>query len=124
MTAPEDQAFAGRTAKDLHRDAMGLVMQGFMARMKREPDTAMLLFRQALDLERAAIRALEQPPEPTRSILYRSAGWMAVHCGQYDTAISLVLTGLAGSPPADIAAELNELLAAPGLSRMIRPRAF
>ena len=76
------------------------------------PDSAVPLFAQALELELAAIRQLESPAEPTWSVLHRSAGWMAVHCGQHDTAIRLATTALAGNPPADIADELQTLLAA------------
>ena len=101
-----------QTAQNIHRRAMNLAAQGFMAQMSSTPDSAVPLFAQALELELAAIRQLKAPVEPTWSVLHRSAGWMAVHCGQHDTAARLATTALAGNPPADIADELRTLLAA------------
>ena len=101
-----------QTVEDIHRQAMSLAAQGFVAQMSSTPDSAVPLFAQALELELDAIRQLEAPVEPTWSVLHRSAGWMAVHCGQHDTAIRLATTALAGNPPADIADELRTLLVA------------
>ena len=97
--------------KDPHHRAMGLVAQGFMAQMSPDPDAAIPLFEQALELEKAAIAALPEPIEPTYSVLHRSAGWMAFHCRQFRQAERVACQGLAGDPPDDIAAELRELLA-------------
>ena len=99
-----------RTAQELHRDAMNLAAQGFMAQMRNLPHNAVLLFEQALERELAAIGQLAEPVEPTWSVLHRSAGWMAFHCRQYDTAAHLAHIALAGNPPADIEDELRTLL--------------
>ena len=101
-----------QTVQDIHRQAMNLAAQGFVAQMSSTPESAVPLFAQALELELATIRQLKAPVEPTWSVLHRSADWMAVHCGQHDTAIRLATTALAGNPPADIADELRTLLAA------------
>ena len=99
------------TLKDCHRRAMDFVGQGFMAQMSPDPDAAIPLFEQALEMELAAIAKLPEPIEPTYSVLHRSAGWMAFHCRQFRQAERLACRGLAGEPPEDIAAELRELLA-------------
>lgn len=97
------------TLKDLHRRAMNFAGQGFMAQMSTDPDAAIPLFEQALELELAAIAELRDPVEPTYSVLHRSAGWMAIHCRQFRQAERLASRALAGDPPADIAVELRDL---------------
>ena len=96
---------------------MGFVGQGFMAQMGPDPDAAIPLFEQALELELAAIAELPEPLEPTYSVLHRSAGWMAFHCRQFRRAEQLASKALAGEPPADIAAELRDLLEQSKLQR-------
>ena len=98
------------TPRDIHRSAMDFAGQGFMAQMGPDPDAAIPLFEQAMELEMAAIAALPEPIEPTYSVLHRSAGWMAFHCRQFRQAERLACRGLAGAPPDDIAAELRDLL--------------
>ena len=97
------------TPRDLHRSAMDFAVQGFMAQMGPDPDAAIPLFEQALELELAAIAELPEIVEPTYSVLHRSAGWMAIHCRQFRQAERLACIALAGDPPADIAAELRDL---------------
>lgn len=97
------------TLKDLHRRAMNFAGQGFMAQMGTDPDAAIHLFEQALELELAAIAELRDPVEPTYSVLHRSAGWMAIHCRQFRQAEQLASRALAGDPPDDIADELRDL---------------
>ena len=98
------------TPRELHRSAMDFAAQGFMAQMSPTPQDAVSLFEQALDWELAAIAALPEPVEPTYSVLHRSAGWMAIHCRQFRKAEQLACRALAGDPPADIAAELRDVL--------------
>ncbi|HSH83397.1 MAG TPA: hypothetical protein VLA19_33100, partial [Herpetosiphonaceae bacterium] len=83
------------------------------------------------DHERAVVLALESfgreaqaadlvpegaASEPTRSILYRSAAWLALQANLPDDAVRLAEHGLAGSPPPEIAAELAEALATARMS--------
>ena len=98
------------TPQDLHRSAMDFAGQGFMAQMGPDPDAAVPLFERALEWELAAIAELPELVEPTYSVLHRSAGWMAFHCRQFRRAEQLACKALAGEPPADIAAELRDLL--------------
>lgn len=97
------------TSRDFHHRAMDFAVQGFMAQMGPDPDAAVPLFEQALELELAAIAELPELVEPTYSVLHRSAGWMAFHCRQFRRAEQLASKALAGEPPADIAAELRDL---------------
>ena len=94
---------------DLHGRAMDFAAQGFMAQMGEEPESAVNLFEEALELELAAIAELREPVEPTNSVLHRSAGWMAVHCGKFRQAEQLASRALGGEPPEAIAEELRGL---------------
>ena len=105
------------TSRDFHHRAMGFAVQGFMAQMGPDPDAAVPLFEQALEWELAAIAELPELVEPTYSVLHRSAGWMAFHCRQFRRAEQLAGKALAGEPPADIAAELRDLLEQSKLQR-------
>lgn len=111
QTATPPSPAQTQTAQELHREAMSLAAQGFMAQMTDLPNDAIPLFEQALERELATIGQLAEPVEPTWSVLHRSAGWMAIHCRRYDTAAELAETALAGNPPADVADELRALLA-------------
>ncbi len=47
--------------------------------------------------------------EPTRCVLYRSAGWIAVQAGWYDLALECAKLGLDGNIPEPIKTELEQL---------------
>ncbi len=95
---------------EFHRQAMDFAARGFMAQMNEGLGNAIDLFAEALELELAAIAELEDPVEPTNSVLHRSAGWMAFHSRQFRRAEQLACTALAGEPPDAIADELRILL--------------
>jgi hypothetical protein len=61
--------------KALHRDAMARTDMALDARQKGDEASAMLLFREAYELEAAAAEVLANEPEaePSRSVLFRSA---------------------------------------------------
>ena len=67
--------------------------------------------RQAYENELGAANQLRDPssPEPTRSILFRSAASLAVDCNELREAERLIGIGLSGNPPPDIAEELRDL---------------
>jgi hypothetical protein len=96
-----------------HRQAMASADEAFLARRNGHVDEASRLFAIALQYEmEAAIQAeWEQVPEPTRSVLYRSASTLALDCGRFREAERLAARGLSGDPPDDIAVELREVLA-------------
>ena len=95
---------------DFHHQAIDYAVRGFMEQMQGDAETASCHFEQALQFELAAIAELTEPIEPTHSVLHRSAGWMAYHCGQYRKAEQLAAFALAQEPPPEIANELRELL--------------
>lgn len=95
---------------DFHHQAVDYAARGFMEQMRGNAKSAAGCFEQALELELAAIGELTEPIEPTHSVLHRSAGWMAFHCGQYRKAEQLAAFALTQEPPPEIADELRDLL--------------
>lgn len=94
---------------DLHRRAMDKSALALMERMRGNSQEAMGLFEQALELELAAIAAVDEPVEPTFSVLHRSAATLALDCNQPRQAEKLVAIALAHDPPLEIADELRDL---------------
>ena len=97
-------------SNDLHRRSMDVSALALMDRMRGNPDNALGLFRQALELELAAIAELKEPIEPTFSVLHRSAATLALDSNQPRQAEKLVAYALAHEPPPEIADELRDLL--------------
>jgi len=97
---------------ELHDQAMAAAEAAFVAKRRGESQKAAELNREAYRLERkAAMSAVSvDAPEPTRSILLRGAGTLALWCGEYREAEKLAATALAGDPPPDVAEELRDLL--------------
>ncbi len=103
------------SANTPHNQAMDLVEAAILARAQGNTEQTTRLYAQALELELAAIRELEEQDErtePTWSVLHRSAGWMAFNSKQFRRAEKLACKALAGEPHPEIAEELRELLAA------------
>lgn len=99
-----------KAASDFHDKAMDLAELALLERIKGNLKSASALFEQALENELAAIDALEEPIEPTFSVLHRSAGTLALDCKRYRKAERIVATALArGAHPA-IEHELREVL--------------
>jgi len=101
------------TVRELHRTAMDLVDQAWIARHNGEQAQAEELTREALQREREAaeLAANRNAPEPSRSVLHRSAAALAYKCGEYQEAERLISVALAGEPPSAIAHELRVLQA-------------
>ena len=70
------------------------------------------LFEQALQLELQALAATEKAEGLWWSILHRSAGWLALDCGQPRLAEKLACAALAGDPDPAMAGQLREVLTA------------
>jgi hypothetical protein len=72
--------------------------------------------------------ANEWQAEPTRwplagrrpSVLYRSAATLALRCDEVQAAERLVVTGLMGHPPEEMAAELRDLFVQINLRSFLR----
>jgi tetratricopeptide (TPR) repeat protein len=94
---------------ELHEEAMDLADEGDRAKKRGDYAAAQTLYRRALELETHAADETPIGTEPTRSILYRSAAWLAIYCHLESEAEKLALKGLE-SAPSGIAAELREVL--------------
>jgi hypothetical protein len=94
-----------------HDEAMALAELAVVAKMKGDLEQANKLLRQAYENEvKAAMLVIgESSPEPTRSVLFRSAASLAIDCNDFREAERLIALGLSGSPPPDIADELRDL---------------
>ena len=98
--------------KVLHDKAMEYADKAFIARRAGVPEAAANCFLQAAWYEKeAALRVLPSSVEPTRSVLFRSAGTLALDSGQFGMAELLIAIGLEGNPPNAIRAELEEVRA-------------
>jgi signal transduction histidine kinase len=97
---------------DLHRSAMAMVDQALAAKRAGSETEARKYFAQALEKEREAaqICKAEAVPEPTFSTIHRSAAYLAYECTNETEALQLAFDALQGSPPPEIAAELESLI--------------
>jgi len=95
----------------LHNEAMNLAELAAVAKVKGNIEQADILLREAYENEVKAAELLIDlsSPEPTRSILFRSAASLAIDCNHLREAEKLIGLGLSGSPPSDIADELRDL---------------
>lgn len=97
----------------LHELAMERLDSALAAERAGMQGEARSAFRQAFQLERAAaelVLTLPDQPEPTRSVLLRSAASLALDCGQRGEAVRLARLGLERIAPDAIAEELKEVL--------------
>jgi hypothetical protein len=99
------------TIVESHRAAMDAAERADIARA-RGHESAAELYRTAFELEmRAATQAVqEDAPEPSRSVLLRSAASLALDCGEFRESERLISIALAGDPPHEIAEELRDLM--------------
>lgn len=90
---------------DLEKSCVALVNSKHDEAMKLADEKR---WAEACVLER---EAAEVSPcvEPTRSVLFRSAGNLAVSAGLHDVALRMARSGLKGDPPEEIKVELEEL---------------
>jgi len=97
---------------DLHKKAMSLTQQAFNAKDKGDNKLALDLFRQAFNYESAAAMHLyySLEIEPTRSVLFRSAGWLAFNAGDYDMAQNMVDFALENPNAKDEVEELQNAI--------------
>lgn len=100
-----------RNLNNIHKEAMNKAEAAFILRIKEQSTEAKKLFEKAFQLEKKAADMLliDFKLEPSRSILYRSAAYLAYNAGLYKEAEKMVVTGLAGNPPNEIAEELRNL---------------
>jgi superfamily II DNA/RNA helicase len=98
--------------KELHRSAIDLADKAFIAQREGRQVEATNFIRQAFEKELLAADSVASDVqfEPTRSVLHRSAASLALQCGDLDTSERLIHKALSGSPPDEIAEELQDLL--------------
>ena len=94
-----------------HDEAMNLAELAAVAKVRGDPEQANKLLRQAYENEVKAANLLTDmsSPEPTRSVLFRSAASLAIDCNEFREAEKLISLGLAGNPPPDVTEELRDL---------------
>ncbi|MEM9369062.1 MAG: hypothetical protein AAGD07_24000 [Planctomycetota bacterium] len=96
----------------LHDWAMERVDCALAAGRSGKTDEAHTAFQQAFHLERTGaelVLTLTNQPEPTRSVLLRSAATLALDCGRFEEAVRLSSLGLDADAPQEIAAELSDV---------------
>jgi len=105
--------------RTLHTQAMDLAEKAMIERALGRLESAKACLTQALKKEEKAARMAVQngAPEPTRSVLLKSAAHLAVDAGELRLAEQLVAMALAGDPPGEIADELRSLFAEIALCR-------
>ena len=110
--------------KELHNNAMDLAEKAFLLKKRGEQKEALLLFKEALELEKTAAEYLpiKEESEPTRSILFRSAASLSFNAQEYDLAERLVAAGLSGFPPYEIKEELKSLYEDVNFSRHLKTK--
>jgi hypothetical protein len=69
----------------LHDQAMELAEAALFAKRRHDSQTFLQLTRQAYELEYQAADLLQaaDAPEPTRSVIHRSAATLALECGEW-----------------------------------------
>ena len=92
-----------------HNKAMEWADEGQLSRNRGDHKGAREAFHKAMTLEREAAYAVGDT-EPDRSVLFRSAGSLALECDEVRTAERLFAMGLAGDAPEEIAEEIRDLL--------------
>jgi hypothetical protein len=98
--------------RQIHRNAMELAKQASESLRNGKRDEFLKCSKQALEYEKEAALTLvnDLDAEPTRSVLFRSAAYMAFNIGDYIMAEQLIHFGLAGNPFIELKNELKNLL--------------
>lgn len=97
---------------ELHDKAMDLAELAFLSKMRGEFDKADDFTKQALlfEIKASDLARVANTPEPTFSILHRSAASLAIDCKEFREAERLIAIALSFNPPTEIAEELRDLL--------------
>src|SRR4051812_28954307 len=96
-------------SSNLHRTAMELAELGDLRRAAGDTEAAESYYLRALEMETSAARLTPPEIQPTHSILFKSAAFLAIRCGDFDEALRLVDQALVSSPPDEFADELKSL---------------
>ena len=98
-------------SQQLHTEAMKIAGEAFQAQQDGDSNKYLQLTKKAYEKEKEAAWLLFSnfEAEPTRSVLFRSAAWLAFNCGKMREAEQLISAALAGNPPLEIIKELRNL---------------
>ncbi len=97
---------------DLHDRAMIFANEAVLLEKRGELNKAVELFSKAYRLEMEAALHLKNDyeMEPSRSVLFRSAAYLALKARNFREAERMAAFGLSGNPPDDVADELRDVL--------------
>jgi len=100
---------AAKKCNQLHQQAMEFADKALLSEKKAKPTQAKKQYAQAFQLEKQAamLLATDYSIEPSRSVLFRSAAFLAIKANQYREAERMAAFGLTGNPPSEIAQELR-----------------
>lgn len=93
-----------RVAKQTHDNAMAKAEQAELHGRRGEIGLAIESWARAAEWEACAARLCDM--EPSRSILFRSAAWLAVRARRYEEAIGLCVAGDRPETPSGIRSEM------------------
>lgn len=99
-----------KESRILHEKAMDYLSDAIQLKRIGREDEARNAYSLAFENERSAALLEIEAPEPTRSVLLRSAATIAFNIGKIREAEQLIGMGLSGNPPFEIAEELRDLL--------------
>lgn len=105
--------------RTLHSEAMDLAEKAMLDRARGKGEAAKKHLAEALRKEEQAARLAvkNSVPEPTRTILLKSAAHLAVDAGNLRLAEQLIGIALAGDPPEELALELRGVFEEIGFHR-------
>jgi hypothetical protein len=85
---------------ELHAKAMVTAQYAFLAQRKGDPIEFVKLSKEAFGLERQAAMLLQHcyDKEPTRSIFFKSAAFLAFDAQEYSECLNMIILTLLGAP--------------------------
>jgi hypothetical protein len=97
--------------EQLHNQAMNLAESAFLSQQKGDTTTFVQLSKEAFLLEKAAAMLLQNQleSEPSRSILFKSAAFLAFDAQEFQECRNMITYTLLGKPDTVIKAEMNQL---------------
>ena len=95
----------------LHEEAMNMAENAFLAQQKGDKMTFVQLSKKAFLLEKEAALLLQNKldAEPNRSVLFKSAAFLAFDAQEYQECRDMITYTLLGKPDNIIKAEMNQL---------------
>lgn len=98
------------SSNQLHQKAMDLAHKAIKAEKQQLITLAKATYKEAFEAEKQAALTLmfDFSKEPSRSVLFRSAAFLAIKAELYREAERMAAFGLCGNPPDEIAHELRD----------------